>query len=162
MMVEIASGELVTNVLRAHGITAGEKRGYLARVPAARQQWDEARECSADAYYDEALDVARGQRVRTAGNDASEHATPARDPQEARLLVDTLKWAARIRNPRLYSDKQTLDVNVRTVDLTRIIQDANARLAASRPPALIEHATGELVPEAGAGTLGAILESMLR
>jgi hypothetical protein len=48
------------------------------------------------------------------------------------MKVDTLKWAARIRNPRLYGDKAQLDVNVRTLDLTRIISDAQARLAASR------------------------------
>ncbi|HEY5636269.1 MAG TPA: hypothetical protein VIS77_05155, partial [Burkholderiales bacterium] len=54
------------------------------------------------------------------------------DPAHARMRVDTLKWAARIRNPRLYGDKAQLDVNVRTVDLTRIIEAANARLAAAQ------------------------------
>jgi hypothetical protein len=162
MMMELAAGDLIKDILKRHGVTDEAKRWYLRTAPDARRQWDEAREGSADAYYDEAVQVARAPL--TAGNDATPDDARARsmDSQDRRLLVDTLKWAARIRNPRLYSDKQTLDVNVRTVDLTRIIQDANARLAASRPPALIEHTTGELVPEAGAGTLGAILESMLR
>jgi hypothetical protein len=161
MMMELAAGDLIKDILKRHGVTDEAKRWYLKVTPDARKQWDEAREASADAFYDEAVQVARAPL--TAGNDATPgNARPRIDPQEARLLVDTLKWAARIRNPRLYSDKQTIDLNVKTVDLTRIIQDANARLAASRPPALIEHATGEVVPEAGAGTLGAILESMLR
>lgn len=158
MMMELAAGDLIKDILPRHGVTEADKRRYLASEPNARRQWDEAREGSADAYYEEAVQVARAPL--TAGNDAQSAATCARmDAQERRLLVDTLKWAARIRNPRLYSDKQTIDVNVKTVDLTRIIQDANARLAAARAPALIEHSTGALVPDV---PIGAILESMLR
>jgi hypothetical protein len=58
--------------------------------------------------------------------------------QHARTRIDTLKWAARVRNPRVYSEKQTVDLNVRSVDLTAIIRDANARLAQAREPRLIE------------------------
>lgn len=162
MMRELATGDLVSAVLARHGVSDDVKRAYLAIEPGARKQWEDAREASADAYYEEALEVARkAPSNRGAPSDA--HAQPVLDAQERRLLVDTLKWAARIRNPRLYSDKQTLDVNVRTVDLTRIISDANARLAAARPgAALIDGRTGALVPDgAGAPDTQAILESML-
>jgi hypothetical protein len=84
------------------------------------------------------------------------------DARRARVLAEYLWKIAASRDPARFGQSARMQLDVRTVDLTRIIADANARLAASRPPALIEHATGEVVPEAGAGTLGAILESMLR
>ena len=61
------------------------------------------------------------------------------DSAHARTRIDTLKWAARLRNPRDYSDKAQLDVNVRTVDLTRIIEQANQRLANAPRARILEH-----------------------
>ena len=119
----LANGELVRDVLAAHSITRDALRAYKAGNPAACAEWDLAREQSADALFEQALATANDPRV---------------DPAHARVRVDTLKWAARIRNPRLYGDKAQLDVNVRTVDLTRIIQEANARLAAARAPRVLE------------------------
>jgi hypothetical protein len=104
-------------VLARAGLNADAMRAYKLENPAAREEWEAAREASADAFMDEALDISNNRDV---------------DPAHARMKVDTLKWAARIRNPRLYGDKAQLDVNVRTLDLTRIISDAQARLAASR------------------------------
>lgn len=116
-----ADGALVRDTLNELGFTRGMLRAYLANSPQARTEWDLAREESAHALMEDALEVAYNRKV---------------DPAHSRVLVDTLKWAARIRNPKLYGDKAQLDVNVRTVDLTRIIQDANARLASSQARAL--------------------------
>jgi len=124
----LAAGELVGDVLKSLGISDTMKRAYLANEPDARREWDEAREASADAFMDEAMQVARGVPIPNSSGEPID--TRARDPQADRLHVDTLKWAARIRNPRLYGDKAQLDVNVRTVDLTRIITEAQARVAA--------------------------------
>lgn len=101
---------------------------YALSDPVLRAQWENAREASADSFYDEALELARDKTA---------------DPQQVRVHVDTLKWAARIRNPRTYGDKAQLDVNVRTVDLTRIIQDANARLAAQQAGRVIDNRSGQ-------------------
>ena len=144
----LAAGELVRDVLQRHQVTDTMKRAYLASEPGARAEWDEAREASADAYHDEAVAVARGIPYTGETGDA-------RDANEKRLHVDTLKWAARVRNPRLYSDKATLDVNVRTVDLTRIISEAQARLEASRAIGgrVIEHGATRVleIAERGGG-----------
>ena len=123
LMDTLANGQLVHVALAAAGISRDQMRAYKAGNPQACKEWDMAREDSADAFMDDAL--------ATANN-------PALDPAHARVKVDTLKWAARIRNPRLYGDKAQLDVNVRTVDLTRIIQDANARLAAAQAGRIID------------------------
>lgn len=117
ILTALADGQEVRRALAANLVTRGQIRAWLATEPEVRKEWDDAREASADAFMDEALATAN---------------SPTDDAAHARTKIDTLKWAARIRNPRLYSDKATLDVNVRTVDLTQIINAAQARLEASR------------------------------
>lgn len=87
---------------------------------------------------DEAMTVARDPMVSVT-DDSGKQVIVRRDAAHARTYIDTLKWAARIRNPAAYGDKQQIDMNVRTVDLTAIIQAANARLARAREPITIEH-----------------------
>lgn len=108
---------MVKDVLAELGLTDTMLRAYKGTEPNARQEWEDAREQSADEFFNQALE--------TANNAALE-------PGHARVKVDTLKWAARIRNPRLYGEKQQIDMNIKTVDLTKIISDANARLAAAQ------------------------------
>jgi hypothetical protein len=139
ILAGLASGDLVRDVLAANLVTRGQVRAFLAGDVEMRAQWDEAREASADAYHDEALSVAR-TKSHVATDESGRPLYDAKgqpliiqaDAALARNHVDTLKWAARIRNPRLYGDKAQLDVNVRSVDLTKIISDAQARLEASR------------------------------
>ena len=128
----LAAGELVGKACARLGLKPEWLYAYRAQVHGARQEWEDARESSADAFAEEAVEVARNPVQVIPQGDGVEPLIVRVDPGHARNLVDTLKWAARIRNPRLYGDKAQLDVNVRTVDLTRIISDANARLAAAR------------------------------
>jgi len=124
LLIAVADGEPIGDSIRKYGFSPDMVRAYRALFPDASRQWELAREQSADALADKAL--------ATANN-------PALDPAHARLYVDTLKWAAAKRNPRAYSDKAMLDVNVKTVDLTAIIVAANARLAAANQGRVIEH-----------------------
>ena len=126
LLTRFAAGELIRDVLKDLGFSRSEVSAYKLQTPGAVAEWDEAREASADALFDEALEEGR--------KDVDKFLA-----QHVRTRIDALKWAARIRNPRMYGDKAQLDVNVRTVDLTRIIQDANARLAASKEGRVIEH-----------------------
>ena len=116
MCARLAAGDLVRDVYEAVGISPFEAAMVKASNAALRVTWDQAREASADALFDEAMNNARADVDKELA-------------QHVRTRIDTLKWAARIRNPRLYGDKAQLDVNVRAVDLTAIIRDANARLA---------------------------------
>lgn len=97
-------------------------RAYLASTPNARKEWDEAREASADAFFDQVQDLASGNFEG--------------DPKAARVQFQALTWLASRRNPRVYSEKTQIDLNVRSVDLTAIIADANRRLAAAQARAL--------------------------
>ncbi len=127
----VATGGNIGDACERAGVTRGAVYAYQRENPGAREQWALAREESADAYADRIASLIEGGMP---------------DAQVARVKIDALRWLAAKRNPRLYSDKTTLDVNVKTVDLTRIIQDANARLAAARTiegaivPALITSA----------------------
>jgi hypothetical protein len=124
MLGRIADGDQIRRVIEDAGFSTGMVRAYRAAVPSADAEWQRAKEESADAYSDEVAAIANN---------------PGPDAALARVRADILKWLASKRNPRVYSDKHTLDVNVKTLDLTRIIQDANARLAGRRP-VILEHA----------------------
>ena len=145
ILAGIAAGALVRDVLKRASVSYASIMCWIREDPSRRVEWDDAREQSAEAFIDEALDVARfpGELVRDDKGDVvlGKDGKPlviAIDSAHARTRIDTLKWAARIRNPRAYSDKAQLDVNVKTVDLTRIISEANARLA-GRAPRTLEH-----------------------
>ena len=118
----VASGGNIGAACAAAGVSRGAVYAFMRENPDARSEWELAREESADAYADQISELL---------------VNPMPDAQVARVRMDALRWLAAKRNPRAYSDKAQLDVNVRTVDLTRIIEAANARLA-GRAPRLIE------------------------
>lgn len=106
------------------GITRGQVAAYRMELAQADKEWATSREAGADAFADQVHQIANN---------------PGADSNSARVRIQALQWLAAKRNPRVYSDKQTIDMNVRTVDLTAIIQAANARLAQARQPLTIEH-----------------------
>lgn len=124
MCAKLAAGELVRDIYAAAGTSPFMAAMFKAAYPAHRALWDQARQASADSFYDEAMAEARSD-------------VDKEKAQHVRTRIDTLKWAARIRNPAMYSDKSSIDVNVKTLDLTKIISEANARLAAAKEPRLV-------------------------
>lgn len=127
LITAVATGANIGKACTAAGVTRANVYSYMLENAAARGEWELAREQSADEYADQVAEIA---------------SNPGTDGQIARVRMDALRWLASKRNPRYYSDKATLDVNVRTVDLTRIIEAASARLAAQRAAPL------ELKPDA--------------
>lgn len=117
----VADGGHIGKACENAGLKREHIRIRMLEQPSMRAQWDLAREQSAESYFDQILDIIHN---------------PGADREHTRVKVDALKWMAAKRNPRAYSDKHTLDVNVKTVDLTRIVQDANARLAQARARAI--------------------------
>ena len=116
----LAAGDEMAPHYTAAGVSADQVRVWRMEQGASGEretQWQAARQQSADAYADRVAAIAYN---------------PGSDSGIARVQMDAFRWLAAKRNPHYYNDKAQLDVNVRTVDLTRIIQDANARLAAAR------------------------------
>lgn len=136
---EVAEGAHVGDTYKKHRFTRGQAAAFLASDIDARRRWEEAREQSADTFFDRMLALAN---------------SPKADPKSTRAEFEILKWIAGKRNPRYYGERAHLDLNVRTVDLTRIISDAQARLAAQRAGRLID---GEVVRAALPATLADIL-----
>jgi transposase len=91
----IANGGTINDAAKAIKVDPSTIKRWLAHEEREdfRAQYARARESQADAFADEIIDVARDDR---------------RDPQQARLLVDALKWAAGKRKPKVYGDKLEL------------------------------------------------------
>jgi hypothetical protein len=113
----ISEGETIPGACAVHGLKRAHVRAWRVADPERLQEWNDARVASADAFADEALATARNTEV---------------DAAYARVLVDTLKWAAAKRNPDHYADRSRHDINVKTLDLGPILARAEARLAAQR------------------------------
>jgi hypothetical protein len=100
---------------------------WLRERPEFRDQYAQAQERRADAYFDMALEVACYEP----------------DIQRARLIVDTLKWSAGRLSPKRYgrhisSDGEPLQFNAASLILKQIV---------SRPLVLAELAAGEVSVE---------------
>lgn len=115
----LASGAAVNHVLKSHQLTRGIIAAFMAGEPGAREQWETAKEVSAEEFFDRLVQLATAEFKDI-------------DPTRARAVMDSYKWLAAKRNPRVYSDRSQVDVNVKTIDLTRIIQEANKRLKDGR------------------------------
>src|SRR5678816_537415 len=85
ILAAVAAGELVKTTLAAHGVSRESLRLFLVRNPVRRTEWEQAREASADAFMDLALDEAMANKTQF-------------EAAHSRTRIDTLKWAARIRN----------------------------------------------------------------
>lgn len=121
LLAGVASGLPIGRWTRHCGFTPDMVRAYRRDNPKADREWTQAREQSADAFMDEAIITSRKRGL---------------DPQHARVRIDTLKWAAAKRHPKEYSDRAAVDLNVKTIDLTHVLDDAQARLTAARAAAL--------------------------
>lgn len=115
----LASGAVVNEVLKKHKLTRGIMCAFLATEPNARNEWETAKEVSAEEFFDRLVQLATSKFGDI-------------EPSRARAVMDSYKWLAAKRNPKVYSDRAQLDVTVKTIDLTRIITEANARLKAGR------------------------------
>jgi len=89
---------------------------YARQTPKAREQLDQALSDGADALVERLPSLILAEL----------------DARRARVLVDTLFRIAAARDPKRYGAKASMTLDVRTVDLTQIINDANKRLELSR------------------------------
>ena len=117
LLDQLAAGEVMAPHYARHAVSADQVRVWRVREQGRSVEWDAAREQSAEAYADQVAEIIN---------------KPGADSGIARVKIDGLKWLASKRNPRGYSDRVDHNVTVRTIDLTRIIEAANARLASAR------------------------------
>ena len=134
VVASVAGGSDVETATAEHGLTPNALWAFRAGRPELLQEWTQARLASADSFADEALRTARNSKL---------------DPSHARVLVDTLKWAAAKRNPDHYADRSRHDINVKAIDYTQVLERAERRLAAQAAARIVE---GEVLHVALAAT----------
>lgn len=127
VLAAVAAGRRMDQACEAIGLNPDHMRVYRATRPDKEREWQAARKQSAEAFADKAQDIVEG---------------PMMDAQAARVKIDFYKWLASKRDPQGFSDKAMVDINVKHVDLTRIIEAANARILAGRAPVTIENNSG--------------------
>jgi hypothetical protein len=123
---KIRHGARIDLTAAEYGLTRADMWAYRHAQPDLVAQWYDAIKDSADAFVDQMVAV-----MDDAGADA----------KAARVRLAGLQWIAEKRDPDRYGQRTRADINVKTVDLTAIIKDANARLAASKQGRIIEHDT---------------------
>jgi hypothetical protein len=122
LIERIAAGEEVRHAIAAVGLKRDAVRSYRALEPDADEQWKAARQDYAQSLFDEVMQIARSR---------SKDQIEATDKRE---LLNHLRWSLQKLDPKNYSDKAQLDINVKSMDLTRIIEAANARILARVTP----------------------------
>ena len=93
----IEQGELIASASKAEGVTRSAVWEWARKHADLGDMYARARDASADALAEEALEVARASTSETYGAD--------------RVRIDTLKWAAAKRRPKEYGDKQSIEVS---------------------------------------------------
>jgi hypothetical protein len=119
----IRDGARIDHTAAAHSLTRADLWAFRAGNPALVAAWYDAIKDSADSFVDQMVDVMKEAEGNAKG---------------ARVKASILQWIAEKRDPDRYGQRTRADINVKTVDLTAIIKDANARLAAAKEPRLIQ------------------------
>lgn len=132
-----SEGELLTDIIRDIGIEGlSNIWEWKIKHPGFAIQYSRARELSAEALELKALERAQAATGMTA--------------QADRLYVDTLKWSASKRLPRVYSEKAeialTVDADSQTMienaaKARRLLMERLARMAVPEPLTLEHEAT---------------------
>lgn len=132
----IAKGETLRALCQEEGMPHRQTIfEWRMKIPAFGDQYARAREASAEALEDEAVEASR------LANDKDSAAA-------ARVLADTIKWAAAKRAPKTYGDRTTVDLNAK-LTLEQLVQQAI--LPAPATPAIEGSAVEIATPEESEG-----------
>lgn len=123
ILQRVGAGERVDHSCAAHGFNRQDLLLFRQGNAELTAAWYDAMKDSADAFLDKLMDVMVESETNAKG---------------ARVKASILQWIAEKRDPDKYGQRTRADINVKTVDLTAIIKDANARLAAAKDPKLIQ------------------------
>ena len=95
VLLAMTEGETLAEAAAEEGMQPSTVRGWIAADPALMQEYMAVKRLQAQAWAEEAIQVARESTNQSATKD--------------RLLVDTLKWAAAKASPTEFGDKQLVE-----------------------------------------------------
>ena len=131
ILQDIRDGERVDLTCNKYGIDRRMLWKHWSTDPVLRAAWYDALKDSADAYFTKAIQAADDADV---------------NPKAARVRANIYQWAAEKRDPDRFGQRTRADINIKTVDLTSIIADANNRLAAARQNRIIDVTPSNTAP----------------
>ena len=109
VLVAMAEGETLAEASADEGVAPALVRRWMAADPAMMGEYLAVKRLQAQAWAEEAIQVARESTSQSATKD--------------RLLVDTLKWAAAKASPAEFGDKQTVEHQGAQEIKVRVMED---------------------------------------
>jgi len=109
VLMAMAEGETLAEASADEGVQPALVRRWMAADPAVMGEYMAAKRLQAQAWAEEAIQVARESTNQSATKD--------------RLLVDTLKWAAAKASPSEFGDKQTVEHQGAQEIKVRVVED---------------------------------------
>lgn len=128
----IAEGESLRAILKKRNMPSYSQ--FMAKLkdnPEWQEKYAGAREASADADADKVSFVSQQTLEGKI------------DPAAARVAIDGFKWSAGKRKPKVYGDRQTIDMNVNDTERT----DEEIRAEAAKLAAKLGVPLGDLAEE---------------
>lgn len=122
---QVAAGKSLRKVLRGKGMPGMHKfYDFLEGQPERAEQYARARQRGMELHIDGIIDLA-------------DSATPE-NAHAVRIQVDTRKWIASKILPRVYGDRQQVDINLGVPDLGERLREARRRVDAAIGERVIE------------------------
>lgn len=122
---QVAAGKSLREALRKKGMPGMHKfYDYVEGEPGRAEQYARARQRGMELHIDGIIDLA-------------DSATPE-NAHVVRIQVDTRKWIASKLLPRVYGDRQQLDINVELPDLGERLRTAKRRAMEAASGRVIE------------------------
>lgn len=130
---QVASGKSLRSALKGKGMPGMHKfYDYVEGEPARAEQYARARQRGMELHIDGIIDLA-------------DSATPD-NAHAVRIRVDTRKWIASKLLPRVYGDRQQLDISVDLPDLGERLRTAKRRALEAASGRVIEGTVSRPVP----------------
>lgn len=132
---QLAEGKSLRSICLAEDMPAQSTVfKWLGQQPSFAEQYARAREAQADVLFDEIQDIAddgSNDYVTKTNADGSEYeAVNSEHIQRSRLRVDARKWMAGKLRPKVYGDKQEIELTV-----TDTLAERMARMKARKADA---------------------------
>jgi hypothetical protein len=109
VLLTMTEGETLAEAAAEEGVKPSTVRGWIAADPTLMQEYMAVKRLQAQAWAEEAIQVARESTNQSATKD--------------RLLVDTLKWAASKASPTEFGDKQLVEHQGAQEITVRVVED---------------------------------------
>jgi hypothetical protein len=137
VLMAMAEGETLAEASADEGVQPAMVRRWMAADPAMMGEYLAVKRLQAQAWAEEAIQVARESTNQSATKD--------------RLLVDTLKWAAAKASPAEFGDRQTVEHQGAQEIKVRVMEDESPVAVRKAAESVVLAGMQTVVPLLGSG-----------